>query len=227
MAIAFFSKLQTRVDQAIGQHAQPAIIAERYAYASDTTLSKNPLIPLCHLLQAIARQDESALSALYDATLPKLYGLALKITRRHDLAEETVEDTYLQVWQEASRYTEARGSVLAWLATICRTRAIDALRRLDKAELSAAPETLDTQATFGDDSLDLLLIMERDSRLYAAMRALTPLQRQLICLSFFKDYSHEQIARQMQLPLGTVKSTIKRAQVQLKQALTIKENNHD
>ena len=175
-----------------------------------------------HVITGMQARDETSLAKLYDCTLPKVYGLALKITRRHDLAEEVVEDTYMQAWQEIAKFDCARGPVMAWLMMICRSRAIDVLRRLDKAESHAEPELMGSHAELTKNSpLDILLLLERESDIHTAMHNLNALQRQLIALAFFKGYTHEEIALQMHMPLGTVKSNIKRAQNKLKDELKL------
>lgn len=175
--------------------------------------------PLTNVVQGMIDRNEESLAEFYDCTLKKVYGLALKITKRHDLAEEVTEDTYMQVWLEAARFDSSRGCIMAWLTTICRSRAIDALRKLDVAESNAEPERLKTETEAENNPLNILLALERDSGIYKAMTDLSPRERQLIALSFFKGYTHEEIASQMQMPLGSVKSIIKRAQSKLRSAL--------
>jgi RNA polymerase sigma factor (sigma-70 family) len=172
-----------------------------------------------NVIEGMIERNEQSLAELYECTLSKVYGLALKITRRHDLAEEVVEDTYMQAWQEAAKYNNSRGPIIAWLMVICRSRAIDALRRLDEAESHAEPERLSDDIGKVSSPLDILLVLERESDIQIAMTSLNALQRQLLALAFFKGYTHEEIALQMHMPLGTVKSNIKRAQDKLKIAL--------
>ena len=187
----------------------------------DTTLSAQDA-RCCALLAAIAQQDESALGALYDATLSRVYGLALRITRKPEAAEEVVADVYLQVWRKAADYDAARGRALTWLLTICHSRALDQLRRKDEAEAHPEPETLRTDlADDENDPLNLLQAFENQSAVYAALESLNPIQRQLIALAFFKGLSHQEAAVQSGLPLGTVKTHIRRALEQLRQALQI------
>ena len=175
-----------------------------------------------NVITGMLARDETSLAELYDCTLSKVYGLALKITRRHDLAEEVVEDTYMQAWQEIAKFDSARGPIMAWLMMICRSRAIDALRRLDEAESHAEPDLMRNNAEQAKNSpLDIMLLLERETDIHAAMHKLNALQRQLIALAFFKGYTHEEIALQMQMPLGTVKSNIKRAQNKLRDELKI------
>jgi RNA polymerase sigma factor (sigma-70 family) len=174
---------------------------------------------LTDFVQGMIDRNEASLADFYDCTLKKVYGLALKITKRHDLAEEVTEDTYMQVWLEAAKFDSNRGCILAWLTTICRSRAIDALRRLDAAESMADPETLKPEGDVNNNPLDILLALERESEVYRAMTFLKPRDRQLIALAFLKGYTHEEIASQMHMPLGSVKSLIKRAQSKLRSAL--------
>lgn len=174
---------------------------------------------LSDFVKGMIDRNEESLAEFYDCTLKKVYGLALKITKRHDLAEEVTEDTYMQVWLEAAKFDSERGCILAWLTTICRSRAIDALRRLDAAESNAEPEMLRPEIVTDNNPLDILLALERESDMYRAMTILKPTERQLIALAFFKGYTHEEIAGQMHMPLGSVKSLIKRAQNKLRSAL--------
>ncbi|HWP00079.1 MAG TPA: sigma-70 family RNA polymerase sigma factor [Methylococcus sp.] len=168
----------------------------------------------------IVDQDQQAFAALYEAMIGKVYGLALRITRRVPLAEEVAEDTFWQIWRQAPRFDAARGSAAAWIMTIARSRALDALRGIDPAECEAEPgEPAGSEASSRDDPLDLLAAMQRGHRLHAALAGLDPESRQLVALAFFRGLSHEEIAAQTQLPLGTVKSQIRRALARLRQAL--------
>lgn len=175
------------------------------------------------LISKMANKDESSLGAFYDLTLSKVYGLALKITRRHDLAEDVVGDTYWQVWHQAVRFDVSRGLPMAWLMLICRSRALDALRKLDEADSHPEPSELIVEAEFSCPVLGQLLNFERDSALHIAISKLSAIQRQLIALAFFKGYTHQEISEQTDLPLGSVKSHIKRAQASLKVALLLQE----
>lgn len=169
------------------------------------------------LLRDVARQQEAALAALYDATIGKAYGLALRITRQPEAAEEVVEDVYLQVWRDAGRFDPNRGKVLTWLLTICRSRALDYLRRKDEAELHPNPEELqsDVQAE-GPDPLAILEATEASSAVHAALAKLQPQSRQLVALAFFRGLTHQEIADSCRMPLGTVKTTLSRAFKQMR-----------
>ena len=172
-------------------------------------------------LAAIAKRDESALASLYDSTISRVYGVALRITGRADSAEEVAADVYMQVWREAGNYNASKAKTLTWLLMICRSRALDLLRRRDIAESHPEPETLNLDAQLGgDDPVDLLVAVERQCAVHQALEGLTPVQRQLLSLAFFKGLSHQEIADHAKLPLGSVKSHIRKALLTLQQTLT-------
>ncbi len=175
---------------------------------------------LAGLIQRMAAGDEAALGRLYDLTLSRVYGLALRITGRRDLAEEVCVETYWQSWREAIRYDALRGQPLAWLMVMTRTRALDALRRLDRVAYCADPEThLESESCPDASPLDRLLHSEQSGVLRQALATLTPTQRQMVALAFYKDLSHQEISDHTGLPLGTVKSHLKRAQDSLRSML--------
>ena len=170
---------------------------------------------------AIARGDEKALGELYDATLGRVYGLALRITCNAHAAEEVAEDVYWQVWRQALRFDPARGNAMTWLLTIARSRALDSLRREDEADAHPQPETLIAfEAAQEGDPQNLLEATQRSHALHAALETLDVLPRQLLALAFFRGLTHEEIAEQTALPLGTVKSHIRRALTALRGVLT-------
>ncbi len=163
-------------------------------------------------IAAITHGDEKALGELYDATLGRVYGLALRITRNAQAAEEVTEDVYWQVWRQALRFDPDRGNAMGWLLTIARSRALDCLRRNDEADAHPAPETLiAAEAAHEGDPQDLLEATQRGQALHAALETLEALPRQLLALAFFRGLTHEEIAEHTALPLGTVKSHIRRA----------------
>lgn len=175
---------------------------------------------LVSLLARIARQDETALAEFYDATVARAYALACRITREARGGEEVVLDVYFQVWQQAQRYNSLRGTVLAWLLTVCRSRAIDYLRRRDITELHPAPDDLRPDLYTSDEGpFDLLLAVERSSRLHAALACLEDRQRHLIGLAYFEGLSHDEIAKQTGIPLGSVKTTLRSSMQALHETL--------
>ncbi len=176
---------------------------------------------LVSLLSRMADGDENALGEFYDATLGKVYGLALRITGKSEAAEDVAAEVYHQAWRQAGQYDAVRGRPLTWLLTVTRSRALDALRRRDVAESHPEPETLaEPVEAHGSDPQDLLLGLERDSALHAALEQLTPVQRQLLALAFYRDLTHQEVAEHLAMPLGTVKTHIRKALQRLQDLLS-------
>ncbi|HUN91942.1 MAG TPA: sigma-70 family RNA polymerase sigma factor [Burkholderiaceae bacterium] len=171
-------------------------------------------------IRAIVGQDEAALAALYDGTLGRVYGLVHCIVRDSALAEEVVEDTYFQVWRQAGRFDPARGKAITWLLGMARSRALDAIRR----EARFRHESLDDEGAVevpdaGPACEDLLDAARYHAELRRAFALLGAQPRQLVSLAFLRGLSHDEIAAHMRLPLGTVKSQIRRALIVLREAL--------
>ena len=173
---------------------------------------------LVALLARIAAQDQPARAAFYDVTAGRVYGLALRIARSEALAEEISGDVYLQVWKNAASYNAERGHPLAWLMVMTRSRALDQLRRVDPAESHAEPELL-ADAVDENDPRNLLAAVQEHGALHAALAALPAVQRQLLALAFFQGLTHSEIAAHTRLPLGTVKTHVRRALQTLRAAL--------
>jgi RNA polymerase sigma factor (sigma-70 family) len=172
------------------------------------------------LIARIAAADPAALAEFYDMTAGRVYALALRITAQRTTAEEVVSDVYLQVWRQAGRYDPKRGRALVWLLTICRSRALDALRKHTPGD-----QTVDTEIEIagGEEPLDILLASERRHGVYSALAMLSVEQRQLLTLAFYRGLSHSQLAAHTGMPLGTVKSLLRRAIQTLKQELLREE----
>jgi RNA polymerase sigma-70 factor (ECF subfamily) len=178
--------------------------------AEDAELSAR----LANDLAGIARGDHRAFDRFYDATLGRVFAVVRRICINPALAEEVTEDVYVQVWREAARFDPARGAVLAWLLMMSRSRALDALRRADPALSMGDPAALldaEDAATAQGDPLDLLGALRRDGEVHCALAALPARERQMVALAFLRGLTHAEIAAAMRLPLGTVKTSIRRA----------------
>ncbi len=176
------------------------------------------------LLTLISGGDEAALGKLYDATVNRVYGLAMKVSVRRELAEEIVGDVYLQVWKKASSYQSSRASPIAWLMLICRSRAIDLLRREQRAKKGREP--IDEKINLADEKtetpIEASLNTEFGGQMKTALQTLPEIQRQMIALAYFRGMSHQEVADYTSQPLGTVKSHLRRAQMSLRKVLTAK-----
>lgn len=179
---------------------------------------------LCALVNDIAYDNEAALAKFYDATVSRVYGVAIRIVRTPELAEEVISDVYMQVWRDAARYDQSRGRVLGWLLIIARTRSLDLLRKQDEAFSHPNPHDLVSEPeSQHDNPEDLLNAAQTNTKLYQALELLSPLQRQLLSLAFFRGLTHAEIVEHTALPLGSVKTHIRRALLVLRDTLQIDE----
>lgn len=147
--------------------------------------------------------------------------MARAIVRSSGDANEVACDVYVQVWQTAGQFDATRGSALSWLLTITRTRSLDLLRGRQRRESifvpDAAPE-LEADHVW-ENPEQLLDLFQSGTEVHRALAALTPLRQELIGMAFFGDLSHTEIAAQTGLPLGTVKSHLRKALQALHAAL--------
>lgn len=175
---------------------------------------------LAALVARMARKDESALGELYDMTVKRLHAFALRIVRDTGLAEEVTEDCLFQAWREANRYELGRGKVITWLLTICRSRALDALRRADIAESVEDPDEFRAQeASLMAEPEQLISQFQTGSAVHEALQRLPARERQAVSLAFFRGLTHQEIADHWQMPLGSVKTLMHRAFAQLRTQL--------
>lgn len=177
---------------------------------------------LAKLIEGMQRGDERALEDLYDATVGKLFALASAILRSAEDAEEVVCATYSYAWANAMRFDGARANALGWLLMLCRSRSLDRLRKR-RAHGSAidVAEIANFEAADAERPDDLLALMQQRSRVRAALATLSPERRKLVSLAFLEGLSHQEIASVSGLALGTVKSHVRRALVQLREELEI------
>ena len=160
-----------------------------------------------------------ALQELYDRYRTMAYSIALRITTDPSLAEDVVQDAFLGVWRNASRYVEGRGSVKTWLLSIVHHRAVDAVRR--RRPTSSLPEREDTPPpalTLPDIWSEVAAGLDRDE-IAGAMATLTDVQREAIELAYWGGLTQQEIAARTGTPLGTVKSRVRLGLLALRRAL--------
>jgi RNA polymerase sigma-70 factor (ECF subfamily) len=173
---------------------------------------------LADWIARIAARDEAALGMLHDAVLGRVYGLVRRIVRRPEVAEEVTEDVFFQVWRQADRFDLRRGRPLGWILTIARSRALDRLRGAD-ANRPLAPVAIDDELQADATPCDLLAACEASACVHAALAALDPLPRQIPAFAFFRGLTHAEIAIHLAMPLGTVKSHVRRSLASLQRTL--------
>ena len=164
------------------------------------------------LLHKIIRQDQSALSQLYDRYARVMYSLAFKILGSAEEAEEVVLDVFGHVWNKATTYNAKRGRVDGWLFLMVRSRSIDRWRKRQKYVAAIESSTIDAKVELSrsaDTPDDMLMMSERRDRVLSAMEALPPEQRQVIELAYYRGFSQSEIAAEMGTSVGTVKTRVR------------------
>ncbi len=176
---------------------------------------------LVGLVEQIAQGEQAALGTLYDTTNRLIYGLILRVLGEASAAEEVLLDVYTQVWRQAASYDTQRGSPLAWLTTIARSRAIDRLR--SGWQTQQRQESLDVvtdRETVAASPEEMTVMSERQRIVRQAMTVLSPEQREVIELAYYSGLSHSEIAAKLGQPLGTVKTRTRLGMMKLRDALT-------
>ncbi|MGL5736692.1 MAG: sigma-70 family RNA polymerase sigma factor [Beijerinckiaceae bacterium] len=169
-------------------------------------------------LTACAAGNRQALQWIYGQEAPRMLGVALRIVKRRALAEEIVQDCFVKVWQAAASFDAQRGDGRAWLYTILRNRALNILRGESRTDLT---DDLTPFETASDDPSpeDILAQMGEHSALRRCLETLDAARRSLIVLAYTEGLSHGEIAARLSIPLGTVKSWIRRSLLNLRSCL--------
>jgi RNA polymerase sigma-70 factor, ECF subfamily len=175
---------------------------------------------LAELLAQCALKNQRAFADLYGLTSAKLYGVALRILRRQDWAEDVLQECYVNIWNHAGNYAVQKSAPLTWMTSIVRNRCLDWLRR-PQTEATGAEYDVAVEA-WQDDSpgpMDQLMAAGDAQALARCLRELEGKQRQSIMLAFFHGMTHSELAGHMKQPLGTVKTWVRRGLERLKGCL--------
>ena len=176
--------------------------------------SASPDTALIALIDRVGQRDEAALRQLYDQTSPRLFGLAMRVVRQREWAEDVLQEAFLTIWRAAGDYRGSLSPPMAWMGLIVRSRALDLLRRRTADRSRVTDEFDDTMAeTLASDAPTpetLANASEQAFALHQCMEQLQGRQREVVSLAYLRDLSHGELADRLQLPLGTVKTWIRR-----------------
>ena len=174
---------------------------------------------LDNLLTLTALGDQSAFSQLYQQTSSLLYAIALRILKKNEQAEEALQEAYVKIWHNASEYNSEKGAVLTWMGSIVRYRCLDMLRKVKPVE--SIDEHLQYMILEDDDPgpLEQALMQGDAQALLECIDELKEKQRRSILMAFYEGLTHEQLSRCLSVPLGTVKSWIRRSLEKIKECL--------
>jgi RNA polymerase sigma-70 factor (ECF subfamily) len=191
-------------------------------YLGDVLYAKpgNSLVPEAEwvaLVHAIGRGQELALAELYQRAHRIVYTLVFRIVNSHETAQELTVDVFHEIWRRAAAYNPDGGSVIGWIANQARSRAIDRLR-FDhrKKRVDPLPDESPAEA---DDLQDVIGLAENKELLRSALSVLTSEEREVIERAFFGEHTYAEVAAQLSMPLGTVKTRIRGALMKLRSVL--------
>ena len=173
---------------------------------------------LAALLAKTALGDRAAFAELYRETRTKLFAVSLRIVRERPIAEEALQDSFVNIWNHAGDYARAKSAPTTWMTAIVRNRSLDIVRRtreepdIDDALATALPDETAVPAAEAE-------ARARAHSLRECLGELDPEQRQTIALAFFHGLSHSELAAHMKKPLGTVKTHVRRGLAKLRDCL--------
>ena len=185
--------------------------------------SLNPIHPdttLIALIDRVALADEKALRELYELTSSKLYGVAVRVVTNRQWAEDVLQEAFINIWKIAGDYKATLSPPMAWMALVVRSRGLDFLRRraVGRADRMQELDDVISDTVAGDapNPMDVAQASEQAKALHNCLSLLDNKQREVVSLAYMRDMSHGELAEQLKLPLGTVKTWIRRGLEQLR-----------
>ncbi|UDY24026.1 ECF RNA polymerase sigma factor SigK [Nocardioides sp. Kera G14] len=176
---------------------------------------------LAALLARASRGDEAAFALVYDAVAGRAYGLAVQVVRDPAQAEEVVQEAMLELWRTSARFDPARGSALSWVLTLVHRRAVDRVRSAESASRRDVTYHEQNRTVEHDTTAEEAQARLEAQRVRTALGTLTEVQREAIELAYLKGYTHTEISRMLDLPIGTAKTRIRDGLIRLRDTLGV------
>jgi RNA polymerase sigma-70 factor (ECF subfamily) len=174
--------------------------------------------PLFDLLARTALGDQGAFSQLYQLTSPKLFSVAMRILRHEERAEECLQEAFVNIWRQASSYNADKSAPMTWMTTVVRNRALDLLRQR-RPETQADDAQLIENIEDSNDRTDAVEFGGESRRLAQCLGELKDEQRRCVLLAYYEGHTHPELATRLKVPVGTIKTWIRRGLQQLRQCL--------
>jgi RNA polymerase sigma-70 factor (ECF subfamily) len=202
-----------------GERRRMFMRASRVAtMATNRSSQKSGQQRLESLMRDVARRDQAAFRALYDATRAKLYGVILGILGERSAADDLLQEIYVKIWDRAADYDPGKASPITWMATIARNRALDEVRR-PRLAIDLPDEALERIAGDEPDPLERRRGSEELRRLMACLAALAEDRRQMVLLAYYRGWTREALSKRFDRPVPTIKTLLHRSLAQLRGCL--------
>jgi RNA polymerase sigma-70 factor (ECF subfamily) len=179
-------------------------------------MSSTP-VEITWLLAAVSKGDASAFERLYTATCAKVYGVVLRILRRHDLAANVMEEAYLEVWKRAGEYNPSQSTPIAWIVGIARTRAIDVARQPRPAAADAGAEVVDDDD--GPGVVPRHALTDDLRRLLTCIGRLEPDRQRMLLLAYYGAFTREELSIKLDMPVNLLRASLRRSLFEIEQCL--------
>lgn len=174
-------------------------------------------VEITWLLAAVGKGDAAAFERLYAATCAKLYGVVLRILRRHDLAADVMEQAYLQIWRSAGEFNPTHSTPLAWMVAIARALAIHLSRRPHPAGEEREPDLIDESE--GPATVPRHQLTDDLKRLLTCIGRLEPERQRMLLLAYYGAFSREQLAGKLDMPIDLLKASLRQSLTEVEQCL--------
>jgi RNA polymerase sigma-70 factor (ECF subfamily) len=178
-------------------------------------------VRLEELLELVGTGDQGAFSALYDQVAPRLLGLVRRLVIDHAQSEEVTQEVFLEIWQTAPRYSPEKGSALSWMFTLAHRRAVDRIRSAQSSRDRDVRIGIRDYVEEAESVTDIVEVRVEHDRVTKALAELTELQRQAVTLAYYGGLSHSEVAEQLSVPIGTVKTRLRDGMIRLRDALGV------
>jgi RNA polymerase sigma-70 factor (ECF subfamily) len=173
------------------------------------------------LLQAVGRGDEPAFARLYDLVAPRVYGLARRILRDPAYAEEVAQEVLVEVWRSATRFDPGKGSATSWIFTIAHRRAVDRARSEQAGAARARRVAAGAAQTPYDEVVEQATANLEQQQVRRCLQGLTDLQREAITMAYYGGYTYREVARLLNVALGTIKTRIRDGLIRMRDCLGV------
>jgi RNA polymerase sigma-70 factor, ECF subfamily len=174
-------------------------------------------VEITWLLAAVAKGDAVAFERLYGATCAKLYGVVLRILRRHDLAADVMEQAYLQIWASAGEFDPANAAPLTWMVAIARRLAIDSARQPAPPASDGEPEIIDENE--GPGVVPRHQLTDELRRLLTCIGRLDPDRQRMLLLAYYGAFSREELASKLEIPVNQLSASLRHSLAEVEQCL--------